>query len=440
MTDESTILARATWILSQLRMGKTAIDLHLSADLGKTAEEKAFVEEWNPLLDRLCEEWEFITQISRGKFEVDSPRDNVLAGPIKQLQAELRHLVWQVERLAAGDYNQQVFFMGAFSDSFNKLIHSLRENQQLHEQITRSEELYKTMVRISPDGITLVDMDGRQKLVSEKGAAMFGYELDELIGKDFHMVLTEEGRKVADEKLGLLLQGQYTGPARYQTVKKSGETIWIEANAEVIRNQNGDPESIMLVYRDVSAKVLLETQLQEYSSLMEFQARMDRMTGVFNRAAGLELLEMELLHEVKNGKTLSVSFLDIDGLKTINDTYGHAEGDRAIQALVGCVKKCIRTSDIVVRMGGDEFLVIYPDCSAETAGVILRRIETHTLAARELFNLQVPLEFSYGIATTLPQEEITSGELIRQADEAMYRLKKSRKAQAQHLTSEIDDR
>ena len=183
------------------------------------------------------------------------------------------------------------------------------------------------MVRISPDGITVIDMHGNQILVSDKGARMFGYDIDELVGKSYDMVLTPQSKAVAEERIAWMLEGIYTGIYRYEVIKKSGEHFWIEANAEVIRSKDGQPEAVMMVYRDVTWKVALENKMEARSQLLEQQARSDRMTGALNRMAGLELLATEMAAAGQKALDLTVGFVDIDDLKLINDEFGHAEGD-----------------------------------------------------------------------------------------------------------------
>lgn len=440
MNQTDQLITTSLNLLKKLTTNGPEAAFTIPVDLAQTPLEQEFINQLNEFVLTYQEETSYLHQLAAGNLSITPPRQHRHSLAARQIQAELTHLLWQLEQLAAGDLAQQVDFSGLFAGPIKKLSDNLRENQQLHAQVQRSEEFYKTLVRISPDGITVIDLQGNQILVSEKGARMFGYAIDELIGKSYMNVLTPLSQSIAMERIGLMLKGVYTGIHRYEVIKKSGEHFWIEANAEVIRSTSGDPEAIMLVYRDVSWKVVLEKKMEEHSLLLEQQARSDRMTGTLNRMAGLELLTAEMVRAGENSLNLTVGFVDIDDLKKINDTYGHSEGDRIILALVDCIKKCIRTTDQIVRMGGDEFLLLFPECEPESVQTIVDRIE-HCVKETNLQRKpdEVELSFSYGLAHLNPQNPIQPEDLIEQADQTMYRHKKGRKSQARPDTSPIDD-
>ena len=429
MGNLSLILEQFRQSIDLLAAGKANRIALVSPTLASSTEEQVFIDSFNNFLKKYQDAMSFVDEVCKGQLETEPPASNQLMPSFKQLHSQLRTLVWQTQRLAAGDLNQQVDFMGDFSTAFNTLIQVLRERHSLQEELFRSEEFFKTLVRISPDGITVIDLNGIQKFVSETGLKMFGFdESVELEGKKYIERVTPEYVEKAQQKIGDLLEGKNNGVNEYQAVRKDGSLFWIEANAEVLRNPEGVPEAVMLVYRDISEKKLMEQQAQEYTRLMTHQAQTDRMTGLLNRAEGLTVLDRELKYCEQKQSSLSVCFIDIDGLKEVNDQYGHAEGDRMIMAMSSTIQASVRNTDHVCRIGGDEFLIIFPDCDLRKADRVMDRMQTSVnninLEGKYIFSLS----FSYGIVVANPETPIPAAQLVKQADEKMYVRKREKKA------------
>ena len=170
---------------------------------------------------------------------------------------------------------------------------------------------------------------------------------------------------------------------------------------------------------------LIETEqrLRESQGRLEILASRDGLTGALNRRTGLELLEQQMSHNRRFGGTLSICFIDLDGLKRVNDTKGHQIGDRYIQLVNALFEKTLRESDVVCRMGGDEFMIILPGSGADEAEAVLARVTVLAQGSRELVEIKDPPYFSYGIAEQ-DAETLRGDELIHRADERMYTQKR----------------
>lgn len=153
-------------------------------------------------------------------------------------------------------------------------------------------------------------------------------------------------------------------------------------------------------------------------------ALLDSMTGLYNRRCGEQRLGNEVARTRRNGLPLTIIMLDLNGLKDINDKHGHAAGDELIKFFAMRLNKAIRGSDLAVRLGGDEFLLMLPECKpAEVRHVLSRLSGLHI----ELEGQEIPVAFSAGWANYTADE--TAEELMKRADEALYVNKRAAKQQ-----------
>jgi len=154
----------------------------------------------------------------------------------------------------------------------------------------------------------------------------------------------------------------------------------------------------------------------------------DDLTRLYNSRYLNQVLRRETKRASRSGRPLSLLFMDLDGFKQVNDTYGHLCGSQALVEAAALIRGCARETDVVARFGGDEFSLILPDTGREgavsVAERILERVDEHTFLAED--GLAVRLTASIGVAT-LPDVAGSAEELIRAADMAMYRVKESGK-------------
>lgn len=158
---------------------------------------------------------------------------------------------------------------------------------------------------------------------------------------------------------------------------------------------------------------------------LEQEATHDTLTGLFNRKAFMEHLKREISSAKRTKRPLTLGFIDLNDLKKMNDNYGHEAGDLLIQSASEAMSSCIRATDFAARVGGDEFMILFPECSEESAVHIIERIHKwfETVGLRELRHA---FSFSYGCTELL--EIDTSPELfIARADEKMYENKVQQK-------------
>jgi diguanylate cyclase (GGDEF)-like protein len=170
--------------------------------------------------------------------------------------------------------------------------------------------------------------------------------------------------------------------------------------------------------------VWLVGRLRRSMESIRQMAMTDSLTGVYNVRAFLDFMEREMERSRRYRRPISLIYLDLDNFKEINDTFGHQAGNSALEIVAGVLKTSVRLTDIVARLGGDEFAVLLPETAEEAARTIAERAREGM--AREMKAKSWPLTFSVGVATCR-KELCTVDELIRIADDLMYRVKRSGK-------------
>ncbi|MCB2300301.1 GGDEF domain-containing protein [Clostridium tagluense] len=182
-------------------------------------------------------------------------------------------------------------------------------------------------------------------------------------------------------------------------------------------------------YKEVRKQRLIEIIeekdkfIQELTSMkakFEYQACMDCVTGVLNRSAGLEILGTTIEEAARQGENFIICFADIDDFKKINDTFGHNQGDKFLTEIGDILRENIRKTDTVFRIGGDEFVIIFPNTTLEVAKSICSRVGIKIEELKEEDKSNCKIGLSCGLSEYNSNNKISASELIRRADERMY--------------------
>jgi diguanylate cyclase (GGDEF)-like protein len=170
----------------------------------------------------------------------------------------------------------------------------------------------------------------------------------------------------------------------------------------------------------------LQDELREHLNELDRLASTDPLTGLFNRRLLFIRLEQELARAQRIGSELCLAYLDIDHFKHINDTYGHLTGDEVLKWLSALMKEMLRKSDVLARMGGEEFLIMLPDTGLQGAQLIAERLRAEVARVPcEGGGASIPVTISIGILYVPPTTTEPPDELLRKADEALYSSKQS---------------
>ena len=189
--------------------------------------------------------------------------------------------------------------------------------------------------------------------------------------------------------------------------------------------------SVYLVYQQVQLSRLRREVADQMQSLAKVEtlasevyklAALDQLTGLYNRRSGEQRLAQEMSRAQRHGRPLTVLLMDLDGLKQINDRHGHAAGDTVLKGFADRLQRAIRGSDLAVRLGGDEFMALLPECRAEEVRHVLARLEGLEF---EFDDNKLRLQYSRGWTDYAPGE--TPQELLKRADAALYDNKRAGK-------------
>ncbi|HWF37413.1 MAG TPA: GGDEF domain-containing protein [Candidatus Acidoferrales bacterium] len=177
---------------------------------------------------------------------------------------------------------------------------------------------------------------------------------------------------------------------------------------------------IMRMRRQIADQITSLAKVETLTNEVYKLAALDPLTGLYNRRSGEQRLGEEIHRATRHGRPLTLLLLDLDGLKKINDQFGHGAGDLALRNSAERLQRAIRGSDQAVRLGGDEFMVILPECKCEEVRHVLGRLEGMEV---EHDGHKIPCRFSRGWTDYKPGE--TAQELINRADAALYADKRN---------------
>jgi diguanylate cyclase (GGDEF)-like protein/PAS domain S-box-containing protein len=277
-------------------------------------------------------------------------------------------------------------------------------------------------MKASMDGMAIIDHCGACIYLNDAYAKIFGYaDPERLIGASWEMFYFDEELKRLKEQImpAVWREGSWRGEA--MGLKLNGSTLPLEISISSV-----DGGGLVQVVRDITERKNIEETLRN-SSLK------DDLTGLFNRRGLLKQAAPYFDFARRQKESLLLLFIDLDGMKRINDEFGHNEGDNALINTAAILNRSFRSSDIIARLGGDEFTVLVTDLSASKEDAITR-LNDNLKAYNASETRGHKLAFSIGVATLEPERMTCFEELIEQADQAMYEQKRMKRQRATELT------
>ena len=287
------------------------------------------------------------------------------------------------------------------------------------ERLQASEERHRFLTEYSTDMISVASWEGRMLYASPASVALLGYEASELTGSTLYDLVHEADRTAVRRMHLLVLEKLGAALLAYRVRRKDGRYIWFESTIrEVPRSGRDTPRELVIVSRDITERKLQEERLKDLAIL-------DDLTGLYNRRGFMALANQHLKQARRTKRRALVIFADLNGLKGINDTHGHADGDRALIAAAEVFNRTFRDSDVVARVGGDEFAILAVEADSHHLDTIRVRLQ-QALDMANRGNLH-PFEISVsiGVVSYDPDQHATVEELMALADREMYTHKRA---------------
>ncbi len=295
----------------------------------------------------------------------------------------------------------------------------IKERNQMQEAVRESEERYRSLVELAPDGIIL-HAGGTLLFANPAAARLLGAERPEdLVGRPVLEFVHPEFRDRVGERIRLLeSQADCVPWMEEKLVRLDGRELEVEiAGAPFLY---GGKPAVQEIFRDIKERKLAARRL-------EHLALYDGLTDLPNRSLFFDRLGHTLAVARRNGHLAALLFLDLDGFKQVNDSYGHDVGDELLKEVSGRITDTVRASDTVARMGGDEFTVILTKVQLPAdPGIVAEKILTELGRPFVLQGHECRISASIGISG-YPEDGDQEDVLLKKADTAMYRVKESGK-------------
>lgn len=302
------------------------------------------------------------------------------------------------------------------------LIYLIRRQDQALLAAQSNEALFRATFSHAAMGMARIAPDGKLLETNAKFQRMLGYDANELLNTNIIDLLADPDKSQAQQFMQDRLTEYYLGMSpeiERVYIHKNGSRIWVLEALSVVRKSNGTPDFLVSAIQDITSRKNLEEELS-------YAASHDLLTGLPNRFLLQRKLASVISIAENSDKLIAVLFLDLNGFKAINDSYGHSVGDSLLALVAQRLKSAVRNNsgDIVARYGGDEFTVVLLNLKnkADCEAVINKIYATINQPLDLGLNLDLMISASIGVAL-YPQNSQNIKELISQADFAMYYAK-----------------
>jgi diguanylate cyclase len=317
------------------------------------------------------------------------------------------------------DTGQVVRIVGTVQD-----ITSLANARGRLEEANRRNE---ALLHSVPDGIYGLDLDGRITFVNPAGVALTGHSVEQTLGRREHELVHyahEDGTPYPLEDCpcaGALEHGRARNVGDEVFWRRDGTSFPVEYTVTPM-SQGDRLTGALVVFRDISARRRIESELQRLNAVLTDQARRDPLTGLGNRLRLDEDLLIYDARRVRYGYSYCVLLCDLDRFKALNDRHGHQAGDRVLRAVAATLQRESRTSDAVYRYGGEEFLVLLAEQTLDGALIACERMRAAVQALRLVHESSEAgvVTISIGAAQCPRGDRTDPADAIRRADQALY--------------------
>ncbi len=398
-----------------------AVAIGLFGDDGRVASQA--VSSISPVFEEELREWGSHVKSRESGFGEDPdfllPGSSYLAGWMNGNRMQ------EFRRFSLTENNREIGYIAFFfkriaaleADSLARIEKLARRFSLVYERYQQEEQrrLHETAMSAVANGILITGSDRQIQWVNDAFLQMSGHERDDLIGQVPFILRDSPGEDKSASNFWKKIFSGETFEGFLEDQKKDGSRYMVEATVTPILI-NDEIRNFVVIQKDQTQRIQQE---QEFWRL----AHTDHLTGLLNRQAFMERINLEIGHCQSSGNGLALLFLDMDGFKEINDTWGHGAGDYFLKSIGERILAHIRSSDIVARIGGDEFVVLLEMSSEQKdLGPFLDSFVKRLSVPVDYDGRSLQATVSIGVSF-FPKDALSAEEMIRKADMAMYASK-----------------
>ncbi len=336
-----------------------------------------------------------------------------ITGQLIDYEAIRKDGSWRQVEISASlmldDSGKPVGFRGTSRD--------VTERRQMEERLRRSEERYRAIIENIEDACFEVDLRGRFIFVNDSLCHNLGYTREELIGMSQQQYV---GNNTARELFVLFNRVYQTGePVQaysFELSRKDETKGFCEISVSLIRDKQGRAVGFRGIARDI-------TERKKHEEQIHYLATHDVLTGLPNRSMFQEVLQHNIDFAFRYRQQFALLFVDLDGFKIVNDTFGHETGDLVLVECAQRLRQSLRASDFIARLGGDEFVILVRNVTnVKNLTTLVNKILATVRKTLDINGKAYSLSASIGIGI-YPQDGQDKQSLMKAADLAMYAAK-----------------
>lgn len=356
-----------------------------------------------------------------GNKQLDTPKLRKLLETILPQKTEFNNYEIEYNFTIGGKRTMLLYGRQIKGDSKKgKLIllamEDITERRKMENVLRKTSKALEITLASIGDGVISTDKNGNIAVLNRVAEALTGWTQEEAKGKPIEEVFNVINKFTLEKNINIVkrvIESRETDILEDNSllISKDGIERAIEDSAAPIFGVNGEIDGIVLVFRDVTEKKRKQDEL-------EFQSFHDQLTGLYNRRFYEE--EVRRL-DVERNLPITIALGDVNGLKLINDSLGHAVGDELLIKAAEAITKGCRADDIIARLGGDEFVIIFPKTDTSEAAKIIKRIKD--LSSKEKVG-SISLSITFGFETKKEKGE-NIREVFKNTEDHMYRHKLS---------------
>ncbi|HET6493159.1 MAG TPA: EAL domain-containing protein [Burkholderiales bacterium] len=338
---------------------------------------------------------------------------NAVTASVNELQQELENRV--VKRTVT------------LQDMNTALVKEILSHKKTGEQL----HVAANAIENAAEGVMICDAEERIISVNKAFSRITGYSAEDILGATPDMLLTDDESRALHAEISrtVLDEGHWKG--ELWSRRKNGERYLEQCSVSAVKDEADRLVNFIILFSDV-------TKQKEDELRLQFLAHHDPLTGLVNRTLFQQRCEETLLRAERKNAKAAVIFIDLDHFKTVNDSLGHAYGDDLLKQAAGRLVECVRKTDVVGRLGGDEFIVLLNEVSdSGDVALIAKKILDRLTASFMIAGHEIFVSASLGISW-YPDDGQNAATLIQNADAAMFAAKEQGRNNYQFFSAEMN--